>query len=208
MYLGQDIQIADWFIIHFTENNGMAFGMEFGGGYGKLFLSIFRIIAVTGIGYYLTFLVKHKASQLLILSVTLIFAGAMGNIIDSTFYGVLFSDSDFQVAQLFPVEGGYASFLHGKVVDMFYFPMIDFHWPDWMPLWGGDRFQFFKPVFNVADSAISVGVISMLLLHRGFLRTGSTPLGVTVRARGASVNPSTANGSPGFRIATPRSFRL
>ena len=106
----------------------------------------------------------------------MILAGAVGNILDSAFYGVMFSESSYHgnPATMFPEGGGYASFLYGRVVDMFYFPIIDFHWPDWMPVWGGDRFQFFKPVFNVADSAISVGVISMLLFHRGFLRTGTT----------------------------------
>jgi signal peptidase II len=165
MYLGQEYQIADWFIIHFTENNGMAFGMEFGGGYGKLFLSIFRILAVSGIGYYLTVLVKQKAGTLLIISVALIFAGALGNIIDSVFYGMIFSDSDYRVAQLFPADGGYAGILHGKVVDMLYFPLAQGYMPDWVPFWGGDYFVFFRPVFNIADSAISIGVVLLIIFQ-------------------------------------------
>ncbi len=166
MYLGQEFHIAgDWFIIHFTENNGMAFGMEFAGGYGKLFLSLFRIIAVSGIGWYLYHLVKQKAHYMLITSIALIFAGAMGNILDSTFYGVLFSSSEFQLAQLFPVDGGYASFLHGKVVDMFYFPILKGYFPDWVPIWGGDYFIFFRPVFNIADSSISIGVALIILFQ-------------------------------------------
>ncbi len=170
MYLGQEFKIADWFIIHFTENNGMAFGMEFAGENGKLFLSLFRIIAVSGIGYYLYTLVKSKAKTLLITSMSLIFAGALGNIIDSTFYGVIFSGSEFQIAQLFPADGGYASFLHGKVVDMFYFPVVEGYMPDWIPFWGGQYFIFFRPVFNVADSAITIGVI-LLIIFQSFGQT-------------------------------------
>lgn len=168
MYLGQEFRIADWFFIHFTENNGMAFGMEFAGENGKLILSLFRIIAVSGIGYYLYTIVKHKASGVLVTSMALIFAGAMGNIIDSTFYGVLFSDSDFRVAEMFPPEGGYASFLHGRVVDMFYFPIVEGYMPGWVPFWGGDYVVFFRPVFNVADSAITIGVI-LLIFYQSFI---------------------------------------
>ena len=159
MYLGQEFHIAgDWFIIHFTENNGMAFGLEFAGEYGKLFLSLFRIVAVIGIGWYLNELVKEKAHRLLIISMSLILAGAIGNIIDSTFYGVLFSSSDFRLAEFMPAEGGYATLLHGKVVDMFYFPIFKGFLPEWVPFWGGDYFIFFRPVFNIADTSISIGV--------------------------------------------------
>jgi len=163
MFLGEEIKITDWFIIHFTENNGMAFGMEFAGENGKLFLSLFRIIAVTGIGYYLTMLVKQKAEILIITSISMIFAGALGNIIDSTIYGVIFTNSEFQVAQLFPAEGGYATLLHGKVVDMLYFPLMKGYLPDWLPFWGGDYFIFFRPVFNIADSSITIGVLLLII---------------------------------------------
>lgn len=166
MYLGQEFHIAgNWFIIHFTENNGMAFGLEFAGEYGKLFLSLFRIAAVAGIGYYLNYLVKTKAHGVLISGMAFIFAGALGNIIDSTFYGMIFSSSEYQLAQLFPEGGGYATFLHGKVVDMLYFPIISGHFPDWLPVWGGDYFTFFRPVFNIADSSITIGVILILLFQ-------------------------------------------
>ncbi|MBK7389929.1 MAG: lipoprotein signal peptidase [Bacteroidetes bacterium] len=166
MYLGQEFHMAgDWFIIHFTENNGMAFGLEFAGEYGKLALSLFRIFAIGGIGWYLNHLVKNKAHVVLVSSIAFIFAGAMGNIIDSTFYGVIFSSSEFQLASLFPAEGGYSSLLHGKVVDMFYFPILKGNFPDWVPFWGGEYFIFFRPVFNIADASISVGVILILLFQ-------------------------------------------
>lgn len=166
MYLGQEFHIiGDWFIIHFTENNGMAFGMEFAGEFGKLFLSVFRIIALAGIGWYLHLLVKQKAHYMLITAISLIFAGAMGNIIDSTFYGVIFSSSEFQMAQLFPPSGGYSSLLHGKVVDMFYFPVLKGYFPDWFPIWGGEYFVFFRPVFNIADASISTGVALIILFQ-------------------------------------------
>lgn len=166
MYLGQEFKVmGDWFIIHFTENNGMAFGMEFEGTFGKLFLSLFRIFAVFGIGAYLYTLVKKKANKKLITSMSLIFAGAMGNILDSIFYGKLFSSSEYQIATFLPKEGGYASFLHGKVVDMFYFPVLEGHFPQWFPLWGGEDFIFFRPVFNVADSSITIGVFLILIFQ-------------------------------------------
>lgn len=166
MYLGQEFKIAgDWFVLHFTENNGMAFGMELAGDSGKLLLSIFRIFAVTGIGIYLYLLVKKNSSPLFIISISLIFAGALGNIIDSVFYGKIFSSSDYQIAQLFPPEGGYAGLLHGKVVDMLYFPLFEGHFPAWLPLWGGEEFIFFRPVFNIADSSITIGVFIILIFQ-------------------------------------------
>lgn len=166
MYLGQEFHIAgNWFIIHFTENNGMAFGMELAGEYGKLFLSVFRIVAVGGIGWYLMQLVKSKAHYLLISSLAFILAGALGNIIDSVFYGMIFSSSEFQLAQLFPPGGGYSTFLHGKVVDMFYFPVLKGFFPEWVPFWGGEYFIFFRPVFNVADASISTGVALIILFQ-------------------------------------------
>jgi signal peptidase II len=167
MYLGQEYHISgNWFIIHFTENNGMAFGMELlQGPAGKLFLSLFRIVAVLGIGFYLYTLVRKKANPKLIVSMALIFAGAMGNIIDSIFYGKIFSASEYQVAKLFSPEGGYANWLHGKVVDMFYFPVIEGHFPKWIPVWGGEDFIFFRPVFNIADSSITIGVFLILIFQ-------------------------------------------
>lgn len=172
MTLGQEYRIiGNWFIIHFTENNGMAFGMEFGGEAGKLMLTLFRIAAVCAIGYGVIYLVKHKYHRGLILNVALIFAGAMGNIIDSTFYGLLFSDSSyFQPAKLLPPGGGYAGLFHGKVVDMFYFPLIQGRFPSWFPIWTGEDFIFFRPVFNIADAAISVGVITILVFQKRYFK--------------------------------------
>ncbi len=137
MTLGESIPVlGNWFIIHFTENYGMAFGMEFSGEYGKLFLSLFRIVAVAFIGWYLYRLVGKRAHKGLIVCVSLIFAGALGNIIDSAFYGMLFNESHGQVAQFLPEEGGYGTFLHGKVVDMLHFPVITGTFPSWIPIWG------------------------------------------------------------------------
>jgi signal peptidase II len=167
MEIGQEIHLfGNWGILHFIENNGMAFGMEMGGKPGKLILSIFRIIAIFGIGWFLSSLVTKKAHLGLILSVSAIMAGAIGNIIDSAFYGMIFSESFNQPAVLFPPEGGYSSFLHGRVVDMFYFPIINTHWPTWSPIKPGELFVFFRPVFNLADSAITCGVISILLFQK------------------------------------------
>ena len=169
MMLGQEYLIlGEWFRIHFIENNGMAFGMELAGKVGKMILSIFRIIAVIGIGWYLRHLIRKNESYGLILSIAAIFAGALGNIIDSAFYGILFNDSYFQVAKLFPEEGGYASFLHGRVVDMFYFPVVRGSYPDWFPWKGSQEFIFFRPVFNIADSAITLGVTSILIFQKRF----------------------------------------
>jgi signal peptidase II len=169
MMLGQEYNIiGDWFIIHFTENNGMAFGMQLGGDYGKMFLSIFRIIAVGAIGWYLYTLIKKKANNGLIVTISLIFAGAIGNILDSIFYGMIFSDSVFNVASFLPPEGGYSSLLHGRVVDMLYFPIIRGHFPEWFPFWKTEEFIFFRPVFNIADSCISVGVFSLIIFQNKF----------------------------------------
>lgn len=171
MYIGQEYSVfGNWFIIHFTENEGMAFGMKFGGEYGKLMLSIFRIIAVGGIGWYLYKLIKENADKLFIICMSLIFAGAVGNIIDSVFYGLIFSESYFNVAQFMPAEGGYGSFLHGKVVDMLYFPIISGNFPDWFPIWKGEEFLFFRPVFNIADSAISIGVVLLIIFQKRFFK--------------------------------------
>jgi signal peptidase II len=168
MTLGQEFMIFDnWFIIHFTENEGMAFGLSFGGEFGKLALSIFRLLAIVAIGWYLYDLTKKKMPVGFLLSISLIFAGAFGNLIDSAFYGMIFSGSSYHsVAQLLPDDGGYSSFLHGKVVDMFYFPIIQTTYPEWFPFWGGLDFVFFRPVFNIADSSITVGVLMLLLFYR------------------------------------------
>lgn len=173
MSLGQEFHIAgNWFIIHFTENNGMAFGLQFAGGYGKLALSLFRIFAVGFLGWYIFRLAKSKTAFGVIFCFSLILAGAMGNIIDSAIYGNLFSESTyFDVARFLPAEGGYSTFLHGKVVDMFYFPILEGNYPQWLPFLGGDHFIFFRPVFNVADSAITCGVLSLLIFQRQFFNT-------------------------------------
>ena len=156
MFIGQEFHIIkDFFIIHFTENNGMAFGMEFGGEAGKLALSLFRILAVGGIGYGLHYLIKHKYHRGFILCVSMIFAGALGNIIDSVFYGVIY---------------GYEKLFHGRVVDMFYFPILRGNFPDWFPVWAGEEFIFFRPVFNIADAAISVGVFIILLNQKVYFK--------------------------------------
>ncbi len=170
--LGEEIKIfGNWFIILFVENNGMAFGFEFAGGYGKIFLSIFRIIAVIAIGWYLVKLSRRDMPMGFIACIALIFAGAIGNIIDSAFYGLLFDHSYGQVARFMPDGGGYSTFLHGKVVDMFYFPLIHGHYPDWFPFWGGNQFIFFRPVFNIADSSITVGIFSILLFYRKYFNS-------------------------------------
>ncbi len=173
MTLGQEFHVAgNWFIIHFTENNGMAFGLQFAGGYGKLALSLFRIFAVGFLGWYIYRLAKSKTSFGVIFCFSLILAGAMGNIFDSALYGMLFSESTyFDVARFLPAQGGYSTFLHGKVVDMFYFPILEGNYPQWLPMLGGDHFIFFRPVFNVADSAITTGVLSLLIFQRKFFQS-------------------------------------
>ena len=171
MVLGQEYHIlGNWFIIHFIENNGMAFGMEIAGKFGKIILSLFRIGAVAGIGWYLIYLIKQKAPTGLIITISIIMAGAVGNIIDSAFYGMIFSNSYYHVAGMFPAEGGYSSFLHGRVVDMFYFPIIKGTFPEWIPFRGGDSFIFFRPVFNIADSSITVGVTLILIFQKRFFK--------------------------------------
>ncbi len=173
MFINESFSLLgiDWARIHFIENKGAAFGLELGGSYGKLILSLFRIVAVTFLSFYLRYLIKSKANLGLLISFGLILAGAIGNIIDSAFYGMIFSESGYtssQVAELFPEAGGYAKFLHGKVVDMFYFPMFQGVMPSWMPFWAGEPYIFFRPVFNIADAAITIGVLSILIFQRSF----------------------------------------
>jgi signal peptidase II len=171
MCLGQEFPVlGNWFIIHFTENNGMAFGMEFAGVYGKLILTWFRIIAITALGWYLWDLNRKKIHKGYIYSVALIFAGAVGNLIDSCFYGLLFTESFTGVAKMFPPEGGYAPLFYGKVVDMLYFPIIEGRFPTWFPIWSGEDFLFFRPVFNIADSAITIGVALIVLFQKRFFK--------------------------------------
>lgn len=172
MSLGEEINVlGNWFIIHFTENPGMAFGMQFAGDYGKLILSIFRIIAIIGIIYYLYIITRKKVTNGLIISLSLVLAGAMGNMIDSAFYGMIFSNSNyFEVARFMPVEGGYGTFLHGRVVDMFYFPIFQGFYPSWVPFVGGSDYIFFRPVFNIADSSITIGVLLMIIFQKQFFQ--------------------------------------
>ena len=164
--LGEESKIFDWFIIHFTENNGMAFGIEFGGYTGKKILTLFRIIVV-GIGIkYIYDLKKTRFSNGTLIALGLIIGGAIGNIIDSSFYGIIFNESYNNVAIFMPELGGYSSFLHGKVVDMFYFPLMNGHFPNWLPIWGGEHFIFFRPVFNIADAGIFTGIFLIFLFYR------------------------------------------
>lgn len=164
--MGEEIKITDWFILHFTENPGMAFGIELGGSYGKLLLSLFRIIAVSAMFIWLRNLVRQKVHTAAITAVALILAGAAGNILDSAFYGLFFDQSIDNIASFMPEGGGYAGFLHGKVVDMLYFPMFKGFLPDWLPFWGGDYFIFFSPIFNLADFSISCGVGLLFLFQK------------------------------------------
>jgi signal peptidase II len=162
--LYQDITVTDWFIIRFVENPGMAMGIDI---IHKLVLSVFRIFASGAIAYYVFSLIKRKFQLSYILFVSMIFAGAVGNILDSIFYGVIFTESTpFRVSELFASAGGYGTWLQGKVVDMFYFPIFSFTWPDWVPVLGGSVFEFFRYIFNLADASISVGIIVILLFYR------------------------------------------
>ena len=172
MYWHESIKVTDWFYILFTENNGMAFGMEI---VGKLFLTTFRLVAVAAIIYYLAKVVKKNYKTGYIVCLSLILAGAVGNILDSVFYGVFFSESTHSaIAQFVPMGQGYADWLHGRVVDMFYFPLIETNWPSWMPLVGGEHFIFFSPIFNFADAAISCGIVALLLFYSRYLSSDAT----------------------------------
>ncbi|MEQ9063773.1 MAG: lipoprotein signal peptidase [Vicingaceae bacterium] len=171
MYLGEEIHVlGNWFLIHFTENNGMAFGLEFGDDWGKLVLSVFRILAIFALSWYIIHIGKQHAPKGVLVCMSMILAGAIGNVIDSLFYGMIFSDSYGSLATVFPEEGGYAPFLFGKVVDMLYFPLLEGFLPNWIPIWGGDYFIFFRPVFNIADSSITVGVLSLILFFRKYFK--------------------------------------
>ena len=165
--LYDQVEVFSWFRIVFVENKGMAWGFELPGNYGKLILTIFRLFAITGIGYWLYDSVQKKSPPILTFCIALIFAGALGNILDSIFYGELFSESTrLEVAEFLPESGGYDSVFYGKVVDMIQFTLYDDILPEWIPFWGGQRFSFFDPVFNIADSAISIGVFLLLIFNK------------------------------------------
>ena len=165
MTLGEAKRVTDWFYIEFIENNGMAYGMKF---INKLVLSLFRLFAIGFIGYYLAKIIKKNVAPLgYIVLIAMVLAGAAGNLIDCLFYGLIFDASTpFTVSQFVPFSEGYSTFLHGKVVDMFYFPIIQTTWPEWVPYFGGSEYVFFSPVFNFADACISVGVVALLLFYR------------------------------------------
>lgn len=171
-YLGESYHITDWFQLVFIENNGMAFGMELG---SKLFLTIFRIIAVSALIYYITRIISNKLIPIgYIVCCSLITAGAAGNIFDCLFYGLLFNNPiPPETASLISEAGGYAPLFYGKVVDMFYFPLFSFNWPEWMPYVGGEHFIFFQPIFNFADAAISVGIVVLIIFYSKYLATTS-----------------------------------
>lgn len=174
----------NWFRLHFVENEGMAWGWKMGGDWGKVALTLFRLFAViAGVFIIRDFIRKHYHPGFIYCS-ALIFAGAFGNLIDSMFYGLIFNESDpylQNVAQFLPANGGYAGFLHGKVVDMLYFPIIsNAHYPSWFPFWGGEEFEFFRPVFNIADASISIGVIVILLFQNKFFKNAEEPKTNTV----------------------------
>lgn len=171
--LHDSVEVFSWFKIYFIENEGMAWGTRISDFVSfisdrsaKTFLTSFRIVAIVGIGYWLWNATKQKSSKILIVAIALIFAGALGNIVDSVFYGVLFNDSIYQVATFLPEDGGYDTLLHGKVVDMLYFPLYKGYLPEWIPKYGGEYFTFFEPVFNVADMAISTGFLMLIVFNK------------------------------------------
>lgn len=177
-FYGEEVKVlGDWFRIHFIENEGMAFGMKFGERYGKLFLSLFRLVAVVwGFIYIRSTLLKQRYAPGLIVCAALILAGALGNLVDSIFFGKIFTESSFHMARLVPWGQGYGDVFHGKVVDMLYFPLFSGTYPSWFPVWGGQPFEFFRPVFNIADTAISTGVIAIFVFQKRLLRKPLGPL--------------------------------
>lgn len=182
-YLGEEHNvIGDWFRLHFVENEGMAWGWKFGGDSGKIILTLFRLVAVIFGTFYLRSIIQKKYHRGFIACAALIYAGALGNLLDSMFYGLIFNNSEpFLVAQFLPETGGYTSFLHGKVVDMLYFPIItNAKFPSWVPFWGGEDFEFFRPVFNLADASISTGVIALLIWQKKFFPKKETETNTTI----------------------------
>jgi signal peptidase II len=174
-YIGQEVKVmgANWFRLHFVENEGMAWGWKMGGEWGKIALTLFRLVAVIVGTFIIRGFIKNNYHRGFIICSGLIYAGALGNLIDSMFYGMIFQESEpymQNVAKAFPPDGGYAGFLHGKVVDMLYFPLINTKFPSWFPVWGGEDFEFFRPVFNIADASISVGVITILIFQNKFFK--------------------------------------
>jgi signal peptidase II len=173
--IGEVFRFTDWCRITFTENPGMAWGLEFGGSYGKILLSVFRIVAVIAGAFYIRKIVNDKEHKGFVFCVSLILAGALGNILDSAFYGLMFGEStEYQIAEFLPAEGGYTSFLKGQVVDMFYFPIWEGFLPSWIPIWGGKHFEFFNAIFNFADMAISFGVGIILVFQSKFFKESSS----------------------------------
>lgn len=182
-YLGEEhMVLGKWFRLHFVENEGMAWGLQFGGDWGKIILTLFRLAAVIFGTFYIRNITRKNYHRGFIICASLIYAGALGNLIDSLFYGLIFSESQpFLIAQFLPEAGGYTSFLHGKVVDMLYFPIVtNATYPKWFPFWGGQDFEFFRPVFNIADASISIGVIALLLWQKKFFPAKEEQVSATV----------------------------
>lgn len=183
--------IGNWFRLYFIENEGMAYGWKFGGDWGKLILTLFRLAAVIFGVFYIKKIIQQKYHPGFIICAALIFSGALGNLIDSMFYGMIFEDSSpfvYNIAKIFPAHG-YAGFLHGKVVDMLYFPIIrNAHFPLWIPFWGGEDFEFFRPIFNLSDAAISIGIITILVFQKRFFKNNDKKIVAESVKTGTLVN--------------------